>query len=344
MSGVCKSFFQSMKITHLINEQAPRLGGAQKIIEAIVDGVPYESEVYAFDYIRRRNFVQKTSGLMLVLRLSFLFIFDRKDRLFVVHHRLFLLLVILFRPNALFVCHSTFPNKKFIFKLLGNIKVVAVSEAVKEYLMSVNSNLDVEVIENGVGFCQSECRVISDSKDIRIGFVGRPDHVKGYDVLLEAIMLLKHKDYFSCLSVVHVGPTDLVCESAKEYENSEELKSKISHLGYIEAPFSELKKVSFICVPSRFEGFGLVIHEAYSRGHIIVASALDVFPWRDEKGVFYFEPGCPQSLAKVIDSVIASEVFSIEPIVRRRNVLPVGTMQDEYRSVFECVFISRFRG
>lgn len=223
-----------------------------------------------------------------------------RDQMFFVHHRVFLVLALLAPRRFLFVCHNIFPDKNNIFKYMTKVKMVAVSEEVRGYLLSWNSKLSISVIPNGVETCPSEERKPIPDGVLRIGYVGRLEYQKGIDVLLNALLSLEDRRN---LNLRIVGEGSLLSE-LKRLASTIPDEECIEFFGYTPRPWALLKNCDYIVVPSRYEGFGLVAYEAVARGHSIVMSGLDVFSHLSSKTYASFvRPGDVEDLAKCLSSL-----------------------------------------
>ncbi|MDD2353996.1 MAG: glycosyltransferase [Patescibacteria group bacterium] len=153
------------------------------------------------------------------------------------------------------------------------LKIFAVSQAVKEdakkrYRLGAEK---IDVIYNGVDVERfSHCyRERKKGEAIIIGSLGRLSQQKGLSVLIEAISLLKNKNF----RLLIAGQGELEIELKRQVRRLN-LNEKIKFLGKVDAPLF-FKKIDIFVFPSLWEGLGLVALEAAAARKPIVASEID---------------------------------------------------------------------
>jgi glycosyltransferase involved in cell wall biosynthesis len=163
----------------------------------------------------------------------------------------------------------------------------------------------------------------------RVAFVGRLDRAKGVDVLLEAWSIVSQKLPEARLAVAGEGP---LRQSLVSQRRSLELNDSIAFLGsQTTGEVKDLLDRSFLLVlPSRSEGMGRVILEAFSRGRPVVASRVGGIPGVVEDGVtgILVPPEDPDALAEAIAALLQDR----EKVLRmgaagRRFVLSRSALQ-----------------
>jgi len=158
--------------------------------------------------------------------------------------------------------------KKFLS--LFTKKIVAVSEAVKQYSISVDliNNKKIVVISNGINV--QEFFGISKknySQPPILGVIGRLEKQKGHEYLFEALNLIKTIPWV--LWVVGDGSLKNKLEKlAKDLS----LRERIIFLGARRNIVEILSKIDIFVLPSLWEGLGLAVIEAAAAGKPIVAS------------------------------------------------------------------------
>lgn len=136
-------------------------------------------------------------------------------------------------------------------------------------------------------------------------FVGRLSREKGVCVLAEA---MKREDVGGAfVRVAGVGPTQADLQGVRGVEL----------LGHLEkqSVFREMLSAQALVVPSLwYEGFPMVIVEAYARGLPVIASRLGALAEVVEDGVtgLLFEPGCAEDLAQKMRWMIDNPERCIE--------------------------------
>ena len=100
-------------------------------------------------------------------------------------------------------------------------------------------------------------------------YLGRLTEAKNPFVFLDIIQDLKQK--IPDLKVSMVGAGELESEVRQKIKDYA-LDSTITMYGFQENPYGLLKNSKVLCIPSKWEGFGLVAIEALSLGKPVVAS------------------------------------------------------------------------
>jgi glycosyltransferase involved in cell wall biosynthesis len=138
-------------------------------------------------------------------------------------------------------------------------------------------------------------------REKRVLFVGALELYKGVDVLFEAwtAVLARHPD--AVLVVVGTGSraTNLRAVAQKaEFVTGIEMLGTVSHERIIDL----LDRSQFLVLPSRSEGMGRVILEAFARGRPVVATRAGGIPELVEEGLtgLLVEPGDAAALAAAI--------------------------------------------
>ncbi len=130
-----------------------------------------------------------------------------------------------------------------------------------------------------------ECRVELDGDRVNFLFLGRLERVKGIDVLLEAVRLLKADGVAARLHVIGSGSLQgWLRQQIAEYG----LEADVSLLGYrADADVAAyLRACDYLVIPSRSESLPLVFSEAMRTGTPIVATDVgDLGPMVGGNGV-----------------------------------------------------------
>lgn len=145
--------------------------------------------------------------------------------------------------------------------------------------------------------------IVSDGEKIpqlTIGIVARLETIKGVDIIMPAFAKVLSKFPECKLLIVGDGKERAKMEKQqKEYGISENNVEWTGRVEYSKLP--ELyKRMSFVWVPSRSEGFGLSAIEAMAQGRTVIASAtggLNEIVHNDVDGVL-FENGSSEDLAE----------------------------------------------
>lgn len=200
-----------------------------------------------------------------------------------------------------------------IFKILDNFtysrysKIVCVSKQVELVLLNwIPSNKGkTKVIPNAVPIPKflNPCSV----KTYDILFVGRLTKQKSVEILLKAIKILKNK-YSKNLKIAIVGDGELK-ENLNNLTVELGVNREVKFLG-VRKDVKELMVSSKIFVlPSRWEGFGLVIIEAMSNMLPVIATSVGGIPELIENGKdgILVPPENPKALARAISNLLENE-------------------------------------
>lgn len=167
--------------------------------------------------------------------------------------------------------------RKLFYKIYPNIDNVVFPSygALNDYMDLINSNnfkgkkviynpINIQEVEN---LSQYKKEVV---KKPYILSIGRLSYEKGFDILIRVYNQVsnKFKDAPN-LVILGEGPERKKLESLiKEYN----LDRKVILAGFKENPYPYIKDAEFFVLPSRFEGFGVVLIEAMALGKAVVAT------------------------------------------------------------------------
>ena len=175
--------------------------------------------------------------------------------------------------------------------------VMSISEAIKQTIgeqYAIDwSRLNVKTIPLGVDTgLFHEARNRQNGKNIELLFVGRFEHRKGIDLLLNILpkLLADHDDVTVRLvgnaSITDADGKSIYQDFTKQYQNQPWFK-RITQSGYISD--DELAEAYAQCTifvaPSRYESFGLIFIEAMMNGKPVVGSRVGGIPEIIDDGV-----------------------------------------------------------
>ncbi len=120
---------------------------------------------------------------------------------------------------------------------------------------------------------------------LQLGSLGRLHPVKGYDVLIEALALLRRRGFTPpCpmrLTIAGEGEERMKLETLAQEQGVTELVMP----GYVDRPWDFLAGLHLYLQPSRSEGFCIAAHEAMAAGLPVLASAVGEIPYSIQDGV-----------------------------------------------------------
>ena len=209
-------------------------------------------------------------------------------------------------------------NKKSFFDVIDNFVIdysksylIAISKLVKQYLINRNPSYEkiTEVIYNGINFDKIKYKLSNweilklrsenniDSDDFVISVIGRLDKQKGHLIFLESVKEIIHQN--KKIKILLIGDGSLR-EQIEIFIKENNLSSQVIMKGFQpdSEPYIEISDL--ICVPSLWEGFGLVIIEGMIKRKIILASDVGGIPEiiEDGKTGFLFDPQNKTELIK----------------------------------------------
>lgn len=201
-----------------------------------------------------------------------------------------------------FPAHSN--KAKKVFKIVYSFahKVICVSKAVKEFLISINE-INTEkgiVIYNPVSLPKTV--EISKSDVFTIVCVGRLEVVKNQQLLIHAFSKLSNKN----LKLILVG-------DGREKQNLEtliktlQLEDKVTITGFSSEPEKYLAQASLFVLPSLSEGFGIAVVEAMQMGLPCLCSSVGGIPEfiEENKTGWLFDPKNPNEMVEKLEKIIS---------------------------------------
>lgn len=194
----------------------------------------------------------------------------------------------LFLPNNIhyiFTEHNIFNRRRSIkiFKIIDGFiysrysKIICISKQVQNSLIKwiPKTKEKTEVIYNSIPI-HSKPVVYKLIKNYDVLFVGRLVHQKGIRFLLEAVSILQNK-YKKIIKVAIVGEGTLEKELKKMCEKLK-INNSVEFLGFQKDIDQIMKSSKVFVLPSRWEGFGIVLLEAMKNMLPIIATNVGGIP------------------------------------------------------------------
>ncbi len=193
--------------------------------------------------------------------------------------------------------------------------VIYCSQSVKDEL-DRSGDPRLRVIPNGVAFGRGPLkRELSAGAPRTLVAIGRLERVKGFDVLLTALVTVR--DAIPDISVKIAG--DGALRGDLERLRSElRLTKCVEFLGFVDDIQTLLQSAEIFVMPSRWEGLPISLLEAVASGVPVVASAVGAVPEviTDRETGRLIPPGDVEALAKAIIEVLQNPDEAHERAVR----------------------------
>lgn len=324
-------------VIHFINLADIRRGGAQKILNLLLDG---DSSIISLD-----SFGNKNIGLLsLYIQFIFYSFVIPKNTIVIIHSRCFLPLIIFFSLNrikTIFYAHACYRSKKYLLHFFRPFVFVAVSHSVFKYLvdLGVHPKL-ISVIPNP--FVEPDVVSIefpSASNFNLFSSVGALEPWKGF--LQCAAMLNNYSsDRNFRLNYRIVGEGSLYNDIFSANLNLNNVE--IDLLGYLQNPFLALHDSPFFIISSFEEGFGLVAIEAIYFNKIIIYSNIPALVeiCGDDCFSLPYDVNHEESFFDAIDKARRLYLFphfDIIAISRKKKIIDKYSTSSFYKSYYDLL-------
>jgi len=208
--------------------------------------------------------------------------------------------------------------EKYAFSKIRNI--IVCSPPMKEILENKTEAM-ISIIPNGI-----ECSEIKNVVPLKLTqpsilFVGLLERIKGPDILIRSIPILKKKYPNIRLYMAGKGSQETIL---KELSRELDIEDNVKFLGYIsgEKKYSYYTSADICAVPSRYESFGIVILESMACGTPVIASNVGNIPYLINND----EIGLKCKLGDVDD--LAEKIIYLFQDTNLRNEMSLKTMQE----------------
>lgn len=197
---------------------------------------------------------------------------------------------------------SIFSKIRFRLLALFNDKIIAVSNAIKKQIeAAIGENSKTIVHYSGTNINPTQKVEREKGNNIRISCIAFHNKVKGIDVLINALYILKHKYNFKEFVLIEIGGGN--DEYKKELENLVEnlkLNENVQFYGLCNNVPEFLSSIDIYVQPSRSEGIGIALMEAAAQGLPLIGSNIGGIPEiiSDEDNGFLFTPCNSEELAE----------------------------------------------
>jgi len=212
------------------------------------------------------------------------------------------------------------------YSLKHSSEIIAVSEATKADIIKIynHQKKNINVIHNGFNNClykkktdKEKIKQILDKYGIDekyILYVGRLEKKKNTPLLIEAFAKAKHFDNSIKEKLVLVGDASFGHDQVRYTISEFHLDREVIMPGWIEEkdmPYILSGATAFI-FPTRHEGFGIPVIQAFGCGIPVLASNLPVLREIGADSCLYFDYKDKDDIARTIEKIINNEVLRTE--------------------------------
>lgn len=237
-----------------------------------------------------------------------------------------------------------FPSSHFyISRLLSRMvsrradAVIAISNAVSTFLIlhkEVNISKKIYTVHYGFDF-ETRHKVKSVDNTLKILFLGRLEFQKDLPTLLKALEKIKSKIN---VSLTVAGSGSLECE-LKKYADELKVSELISWLGKVDKVGSLMESHDLMILPSKYEGFGLVLLEAINFKIPVLATKITSIPEvLGDDYIGLFKVGDYLTLAELITKFNHSSKFRsklLNQLSARKPLFSSNIMQISIKKLYE---------
>lgn len=218
-------------------------------------------------------------------------------------------------------------------------KVIAVSENTKKDLIEIFDIKEdkVVVIHHATNFHEIEPIEVVDLPEKYLLYVGSRNDYKQFIPFVRAIA-----------PILQTSNVSLVCAGGGNFTTEEELvfeklnvKGKIHFKEVDDAPLKTMYQNAIAFVyPSKYEGFGIPILEAFASDCPVVLSNSSCFPEVAQDAALYFDPESEISITNVIEKIIGNTSLREDLIAKGRKRFAdfsIEKMTQQTLAVYESV-------
>lgn len=226
----------------------------------------------------------------------------------------------------------------------GTDRFIAISESVKNSFISGDMAPDaVTVVPNCIDLEEFAPSRRNASVPI-IVCVARLDHLKkGQDILIEALAMVRDRSIpFQC-QLIGEGPSRAFLDGlVGELGLSEEVR----FTGVRSDVAALLSGADLFVLPSRYEGFGIVILEAMASGLPVIVSNIEgpAEVVQEGKSGLLFKSGDACDLAEKVETLLVNRELSAgfaKASLHRARDFSIEVMYQAYLDVYSCAINSR---
>lgn len=195
--------------------------------------------------------------------------------------------------------------------IIGATRIMCVSEHTKNDLLKFFPSLDknnIDVIYHGVDRFNGEYKVNTIGRYIL--YVGQRKSLKNFKYTVESLLPLFLDD--ADIKIVCTGPP--FQQDEKIFIHQHYIDNTIIHVGYVsdEVLASLYHNALTFIYPSKYEGFGIPILEAFVNECPVCLANASCFPEIGGDAVCYFDPNNADSILESVKKVVYDKNYSDE--------------------------------
>lgn len=221
----------------------------------------------------------------------------------------------------------------FFILFIGNHVFLNRFQRKRFYLLSYFSSS--RVIPNGYNFSnvQHPRNNLLTSKYYNILFVGSLRKLKGIDLLVSAMPYIVN----SRLHIFGDGP---LLNKLVDFTNDSQIADRVIFYGHKKNPFSLLDNVDLLVVPSRSEGFSMVVLEAANNSIPILCSDIgSLHSLYCDVGISFYKNNSLDSLISELKFILSSQSNHKAPCYARlKDMYAAESMQSKYFSLYNSIY------
>jgi len=222
------------------------------------------------------------------------------------------------KPNWTIIMGQFF--NKLVFKSHCSA-IHTVSDSTKEDLKKIGISKPIFVIPNSIPIVHSITENVKPDPNLFV-FIGRLVHFKNVEIVIKALKIVKKSFPYVKLVVIGDGPHRTILEelvTRLDLGNNVEFKGRLSEHEKI----IFLKSSQALLFPSLFEGFGLVILEAFRESKPVLVSNIkpvsDII--EDKKTGLIVSENDEKKWAEAIEFILKNKEYSSKMGENGRKVL-----------------------
>lgn len=287
-------FINTMKIIHLLNSN--KYSGAENVVCQIIDlfkSTPGIEMIYCSpDGQIKDVLVEKRIRFIPLVRLS---VFEIKQVISaenpdIIHaHDFRASIIAVMATRKIAVISHIHNNSPWIKKYCINTFIYAFSCRFYKAILTVSDSIFDEfvfgdkfrqklfVIGNPVNIKSIQEKTINNDnkKNYDLGFCGRLSYAKNPEAFLNLVEKLRTQNPEIAAAIIGTGEQEKMVVAQI---HRKKLEQNITMFGFHKNPYHIMKSFKILCMPSRWEGFGLVAIEALALGVPVVCTNVGGLP------------------------------------------------------------------